>query len=135
MGIHELDAFQSLGHGRPECPEELDVAGALVVQLVELVAVVDDRRLVAEHLGAEAMLGMEVRDGDQKPLPVRFLLRRSQDARAVDGAHRGVDDQHSVLADDDADVRHERHPAVRDHPHARRDLGDALGDDGRGRRG
>ena len=87
---------------------------ALRVQLVELLPVVDDRRAVREGLRAEAVLRVEVRDGEEEGQPGRELLGVPAHDLAVARAHPGVDDEHGPGAADDADVRDERDASVRD---------------------
>ena len=58
--LDELDALERLATCGPNVLNISTYAAPLSMQLVELDAVVDDVRLVAEDLQAESVLGMEV---------------------------------------------------------------------------
>ena len=67
VGLDELDAFELCGDRFAEAAEHLDVAMPLCVQLLELRAVVDDRRGPDERLHPVGMLGVEVRARHEQP--------------------------------------------------------------------
>ena len=104
------------------------------MQLLELGAVVDDRRGPRERLHPVGVLGMEVRARHEQPPIACERAGVREHPGAVAGAHRGVDDERVALAQDDADVRDERDAPVRDHEHALLDLDGVFPEDRCGRR-
>jgi hypothetical protein len=60
---------------------------------------------------------MEVRGGEEQPPSGRELRRQGQDPLAVLASHRGVDDEHGVVAGDDPDVGDELDALVADDGH------------------
>ena len=112
--LDQLHVLELLGDGVAERTEPLQVGRPLRAQVVELLPVVDDRRAVREGLRAEAVLRVEVRDGEEEGQPGRELLGVPAHDFAVARAHPGVDDEHGPGAADDADVGDERDASVRD---------------------
>ncbi len=64
--LDQLDVLQLLRDRVAEGPELLQEPRALRAQLVDLLPVVDDRRAVREGLRAEAVLRVEVSDGEEE---------------------------------------------------------------------
>ena len=65
---------------------------------------------------------MEVRGGEVQRPPAGQAPGLVQHVGAVARAQAGIDDQRGTVADDEADVRHERHAVVRDHEDPVEDL-------------
>ena len=81
------------------------------------------------------MLGMEVRDGQQQTPRAGEAACLGEHDVSVGAAHPGVDDERRVVAEHDADVRHEVDPPVGEDEDAGCDLGLAAGVDEQGRSG
>ncbi len=115
IGGYKLRALERRGNMGAEGPEHANVAFALALEFVALRPVVVDLCRALENLRAETVLGMEMREREhQRPLSGDPLCR-IQHLLAVGRTHAGVDHQRRVVADDDADVRHQRNAAVANH--------------------
>jgi hypothetical protein len=113
VGRRQFDPFELVGNGFAQPLEHLQVAGASRRQVLGLVPVDQERGLTREGLGAERVLGVEVRGGQVELASLGVLGGEVQHGFGVARAHAGLHDENGVLAADDADVRHEGHPPVR----------------------
>src|SRR5277367_2437454 len=107
---------------RAEGLEHADIAFALCLQFVPLRPVVVNLRGTFEHLRAKAVLRMEMGERQHQRTLAGNLLRRFEYLLAIGGSHAGVDDERGVAAENDPDVRHERHTSVANDEHAGRDF-------------
>ena len=133
VGSIELDALE-LGHDvRPEdALEHLDVAGALAPQLVALrrgCRRSSPRR--AKTWAPNPCSGWKCVTVRKSGLPSARRFACASTYSALSQAHARVDDEHGACADDEADVRHERHAAVGDDEDAVGDLDGISADDRR----
>jgi hypothetical protein len=123
VGVGDLDAGDLGRDVRAQALEHLDVGRALAVQFVALRAVADDRRLALEDLCPEPVLGMEVRGGEEQRPAACEPFGVLEHVPAVARPYARVDYQHGMIADDEADIRDQRHTAVGNHEYAVGDLG------------
>ena len=121
----ELDALEQRHDVGCPLAKELRVGLALLLEFRPLCLVVDDRRMVGEHVGAVSVLGVKMGERQEQRLAAAESPRLVEHVLGVLGAEAGVDDQCRPGADDDPDVGDHRDViGVGDHPDAVRDLAD-----------
>ena len=103
----------------------LGEAQARLGDVFDLVGRADQFGRVRKRLGAEIVLGMNVRGDEIKRFVAGELLRHLVNRRAVARAEAGVDHEHGAVADDVADIGHQRDAVVRDDVNVRRRSGEA----------
>ncbi len=85
------------------------------LQVLCLRCVDQERCLPGEHLRLERVLGVKVGRGQVQLAASGIVGRELQHVFGVAWPHAGLDNQHGMRAADDADVRHQLHPLVRDY--------------------
>ena len=126
--------FERRRDRRPERAEHAEKSFALAPEFIPLRFVVNDPGGALESLRAEAMLRMEVGEGQDQRARTRQVFGDLKHLGPVRGPHARIDDERRVVAKDDADIRHQGNSPVADDEDAPGDLVQGACIDVRGRR-
>jgi hypothetical protein len=119
--LNDCRPLERGGDRRSECAKHAEKSFALAPELVPLRFVVDDPGCAFENLRPEAVLRVEVGEGqDQRARPGQ-VFGDLKHFRAIRGPHARIDDERRIITEDDSDIRHQGNSLVADDE-------DALGD-------